>query len=101
MPGKKGARKWSDEEKAEEQMKASRIKSDDMYNKKLITYPAAEKALKKKPKVWAKLVALMTQSDGAPSIAPEDDPRPTLVIAEADQFADLTGADDDYSDLLG
>ena len=34
--GKKGARSWSDEGAAEGIMKAARIKSDDMYSKKLI-----------------------------------------------------------------
>ncbi len=98
--GKKGARKWSDESEAEAVMKAARIKSDEMYSKKLLTAPAAATAFKKsKPKVWTKLLALVTQSDGQPGIAPESDKRPELKIAEADSFADVTGTDD-FSELL-
>jgi len=56
---------------------------------------------KKKPKIWAKLITLLSQADGKPSIELENDPRPALVVSEADSFKDLTGDDDDYSDLLG
>lgn len=98
VQGKKGNRKWSDEDEAEQIMKTARIKQDDMYTKKLLTFPAAEKALKKsKPKVWAKLERLLSQADGAPAIAPVTDPRPPLVVATEDQFADETN---DVSDLV-
>ncbi len=95
--GKKGNRQFSSEAEAEKIMKAARMKSDEMYSKKLITLPVAEKLLKKpKPKVWAKLFALLTQKDGAPAMAKENDKRPALVIAKAEQFADVT----DISDLI-
>ncbi len=95
--GKKGNRQFSSEAEAEKIMKAARMKSDEMYSKKLITLPVAEKLLKKpKPKVWAKLFALLTQADGAPAMAIASDKRPALVIAKEDQFADVT----DISDLI-
>lgn len=98
VAGRKGARQWEDDEKAEEIMKAARIKVDDMYSKKLITAPQAEKKLaKSKPKIWAKLVDLITQKDGSPALAEESDSRPALVIATADQFQDET----DFADLMG
>lgn len=95
--GKKGNRKFGSEEKAEAVMKAARLKSDEMYSKKLITPTVAAKLLEKpKPKVWAKLLALITQADGAPAMAPESDKHPALVIAKEDQFKDVT----DISDLI-
>lgn len=98
VTGKKGNRKFGSEEKAEAVMKAARLKSDEMYSKKLITPTVAAKLLEKpKPKVWAKLLALITQADGAPAMAPENDKRIALVIAKEDQFADVT---DDFSDLI-
>lgn len=97
VTGKKGNRKFSSDDKAEKIMKAARLKQDEMYTKKLLTFPAAETAFKKsKPKVWAKLAALMTQADGAPAMALESDKRPALVVAKEDQFKDET----DISDLI-
>ena len=72
------------------------MKSDEMYTKKLLTLPAAEKALKKKkPKVWTKLVRLVTQAVGKPSLAPEDDRRPALEISSTESVHD----ESDMSDL--
>ncbi len=108
--GKQGNRQWSDADEAEGIMKGARIKGADMYTRKLLTFPAAEKAFaKKKPKVWAALKALLTQKEGAPAIAPEEDARPALVVAESESFGDVTGNagdttgkdGEDYSDLLG
>ena len=76
------------------------MKSDEMYSKKLITLPVAEKLLKKpKPKVWAKLFALLTQKDGAPAMALASDKRVALIVAEEHQFKDVTDAND-VSDLI-
>ncbi len=45
------------------------------------------------PRQWPKLQGLITQPDGKPSVAPESDKRPALVIAAtADDFADETEA---------
>lgn len=98
VQGKKGRREWSNKVDAEAIMKDARIKVDVMYSKTLVTLPAAEKLFKKKkPKVWNKLVALLTQKDGAPAMAEENDARPALVVAEAAQFQDVT---DDIGDLI-
>lgn len=94
VEGRAGARKWSDADEAESIMKGARIKQDDMYKKTLLSFPQAEKAFKKdKPKVWAKLAALVSQAPGAPAVAPINDPKPALVVATEDQF-------NDYQDLL-
>lgn len=100
VTGKKGNRKFSSDDKAEEIMKAARIKSDDMYTKKLLTFTAAKKAFEKsKPKVWTKLFALLTQADGAPAMAKESDARPALVVADESQFEDVSKSND-VSDLV-
>lgn len=98
VAGKKGARKFGDNDEAEKIMKSARFKSDEMYSKKLLTAPAAEKLCKKlkKPKIWNRLAALIVQPDGAPGLAPESDPRPALITKDA--FEDVT--EDDFSDLL-
>lgn len=78
VEGKRGNRSWADEAEAEKVLKAARLKADEMYTKKVISFTAAEKLLKKdKPKTWAKIAPLMAdQKAGSPSVAPVDDPRP-------------------------
>ena len=100
VEGRAGKREWSNPGKAEDIMKAARIKSDVMYTKKLLTLPAAEKVFeKKKPKIWVKLVALMQQKAGAPAMAEASDPRPALVVADESQFEDVS-KNTDVSDLV-
>lgn len=107
VQGKKGNRAWSDADDAEKIMKAARIKADEMYTRKLLTFPAAEKAFaKSKPKIWTRLKALLTQKEGAPGIAPESDPRPALEVAKSESFGDVSSdvvdaSGEDFSDLLG
>lgn len=67
--GRKGNRKFTNADEAEKIMKGARLKADEMYTKKLISAPAAEKVLKEKPKVWAKLSGLIDQSEGKLSVA--------------------------------
>lgn len=98
VQGRAGARSWVDPEAAEDQLKRSRLKQAEMYSMKVISPTQAEKLLKKdKPRVWAKLQELVTQSEGAPAVAPESDKRPALVVAKEDQFDDVS---EDYSDLV-
>ena len=97
VSGRAGARKWSDEAAAESTMKGARMKQAEMFTRKLLSPAQAEKRLKKaKPKVWSKLATNVTQSVGAPAVAPESDRRPALVVATEDQFAD----ESDFSDLV-
>jgi len=61
-----------------------------MYDFSLISPTSAEKLLKAKPKRWSKAQELITQADGKPSVAPESDKRPALVITPAaDDFNNL------------
>lgn len=94
VQGKKGARKWADEKQAEEVLKAMRVKHDQMYDYSVISPTSAEKLAKAEvigPRQWPKLQALITQSEGRPSVAPDSDKRPALVMsAVADDFEDVT-----------
>lgn len=105
VQGRKGNRKWTNEETITEMMKKWRMKKDDMYKYTLITPSVAEKKLKKEhPSRWEELAALVSQSEGALSVAPVEDPRPEAVLAAAtDGFHDETAGpseDELLKDLL-
>jgi hypothetical protein len=99
VQGRRGARQWSSTDEAEALLKSMRLKMDEMYNFKLISPTQADKLLaKESPRRWKKVESLITQRDGAPSVAPESDKRPALVIAPpADDFEVVTA--DDGGDL--
>lgn len=90
VDGRKGARKWTDEQQAEQVLKAMRLKQEQMYDFKLISPTTAEKLAKAGdigPRQWPKLQGLITQAKGSPSIAPITDSRPALVVTPvADEF---------------
>jgi hypothetical protein len=88
VQGRRGARQWSSTEEAEALLKSMRLKQEQMYNFKLISPTQADKLLaKESPRRWKKVETLITQRDGSPSVAPESDKRPALVIAPpADDF---------------
>lgn len=90
VEGRQGARSWIDEDQAEAALKAMRLKSDEMYDRKVISPTSAEKLLGEANKrKWAKLQPLITHSDGKPSVAPASDKRPALSMAIAEQFEEL------------
>ena len=97
VEGRRGARQWSDPEAAETTLKTMRLKSEEMYDYKLISPTTAEKLAKDGvigPRQWPKVQALITQSDGKPSVAPASDKRPALVVqATADEFDVETAGD--------
>lgn len=96
VQGKRGNRQWSDEDEAEQTLKGMRLKKEEMYTFKVISPTQAEKVLKQSPRRWNKVQNLISQSEGKPSVAPESDKRPALVIqATADEFEDVTETVDD------
>lgn len=101
VQGRKGPRAWSDADEAETTLKSMRLKQEEMYDFSLISPTSAEKLFGEKgsqpsAKRWNKLVKLVTQSEGKPSVAPMSDKRPALVIKPAvEEFDNL----DDGSDL--
>ncbi len=84
--GRRGARKFQDEEAAEALLKAAL--ADAAYKKELITPTTAEKLLlKTQPEVWKAIAAGVTQSEGKPSVAPESDKREVYTPgASVDEF---------------
>lgn len=96
VQGKRGNRQWSDAAQAEDALKRMRVKHEQMFEYKLISPTTAEKLAKAEvigPRQWPALQALITQSEGKPSVAPASDPRPAIEIRPIDdEFT--TQADD-------
>ena len=94
VQGKRGNRQWESPEVAEATLKAMRVKHDQMYDYKLASPTSIEKLVKAEeigPRQWTKIQALITQSAGQPSVAPESDKRPALVTSvDASEFDDVT-----------
>lgn len=91
VEGRRGPRAWASEADAEALLKSMRLKTDQMYDLKLISPTTADKLVKAGaigPRQASKLAELVTQSPGKPSVAPESDKRPALSVA--DDFTDLT-----------
>ena len=90
VEGRQGPRKWTDPAAAEEALKSFRLKSDEMYDKVLISPTTAEKVLKTTPRRWAKVQSFISRSSGKPSVAPASDKRAAIsVAATAEDFAAL------------
>jgi hypothetical protein len=90
VQGRRGNRKWADEEDAVKALKAARLKDADMYKKMLISPTEAEKHLKGSPARWAKVLAHVTQSEGKPSVAKATDKRPEVAVnATAEDFRSI------------
>jgi hypothetical protein len=83
VEGKLGNRKWSDELKVAEALKAAGYSQEDITETKLLSPAAMDKAVGKK-KVAELLDGLIDRAPGAPTIAPETDKRPAYDrLAEA------------------
>ncbi|MDE2103918.1 MAG: DUF2800 domain-containing protein [Patescibacteria group bacterium] len=95
VQGRQGPRKWADENAAEAMLKSFRLKSDEIYDKKVISPTTTEKLLKKaNPTRWNKMQELITRSEGSLSVAPESDARPAAsVTATAADFAECVSAE--------
>ena len=90
VQGRAGARAWADEAEAEKLLKSFRLKQEEMYSFKLVSPTQAEKLLKEQPKRWAKAQALVTRSDGKPSVAHVSDKRLAIVVKPIiDEFETL------------
>ena len=100
VQGKMGNRKWADPEEAEAALKAFRLKTEEMYDLSLISPTTAEKLVSNKtigPRQWKKLLPLITRSEGQPSVAPESDKRPALVVAADTSDFDVVDATAEFS----
>lgn len=104
VKGRRGHRKWSDSDEVEKMLKKWDVKVRDMYSLSLISPTEAERRMATEwidetgaphapivgPRNWGKLKAMVTQSEGSPSVAPASDKRPALEInAVTDEFTNL------------
>lgn len=93
--GRRGNRKWLDEDLATAALKNMRLKKDQMYELSLISPTQAERLLKKaKPRLWTRINTedFITQNEGGISLAPATDKRPAYVPENpADDFQDISG----------
>lgn len=89
VAGRKGPRKWEDEEIVAGELEAIKVSEKTIYKRKLISPADAEKVFKSHPKIWAHLLSFVTQSDGSPSVAPSTDPRPALALTKAEDEFDV------------
>jgi CRISPR/Cas system-associated exonuclease Cas4 (RecB family) len=91
VEGRRGPRKWNNPSEVETLLKGMRLKTEEIYDLKLISPTTAEKLAKGGtigPRQWPRVELFITQSPGAPSVAPESDPRAAL--NPTDDFSDLT-----------
>jgi Protein of unknown function (DUF2800) len=73
------SRDWADPEAVKELFKKSfRLRDDEMYTRKLLSPPQAEKLFKGSARRWAKVEPLIAWSTGNPTIAPVADRRPAI-----------------------
>lgn len=77
VEGKKGARKWTDEDQARALLARAGLPEDKFAPRSLISPTQAEKLLKGS-EAWEQFTTVVTQSEGSPSVAPESDKRPAL-----------------------
>lgn len=78
--GKQGVRAWTNAEEVEAVMKSMRIRSDEMYDLKLISPTTAEKLFKSAPKRWGRLETYITRAKANLTLVPESDRRSEAVI---------------------
>ena len=99
VQGKQGNRKWSDAEEAEATLKGLRLKVEEMYDLSLISPTTAEKLMGSGaigPRQWKKVIPLITRSEGQPSVAPESDKRPALVVGGNSDDFDVVQAAEEF-----
>lgn len=88
--GPKGSREWEDPKAAEETMRKAKLTVDEMFTKKLITFPAAEKKFKGNKTLWAKLAPNVKQAPAGPIVCKDGDGKPVWTsAAPADAFPEL------------
>jgi hypothetical protein len=93
VQGRQGNRAWSDAVEAEAILKSMRLKSalkleeDPIYDRTLISPTQCEKLLAtESPKRWARVVPLVSRTEGKPSVAPVSDKRPELSLVIEAEF---------------
>lgn len=86
VKGRAGDRAWVDEQLTTVALVDLGVPEDKLYVKKIISPAVAEKLLPKDKR--SELAGLVARSEGRPTLAPEDDPRPAIGSAVED-FGDI------------
>ena len=69
--GRKGNRQWTDAKEVEQELKAMRLRDNQMYKMELISPAQAEKLLKDTPRRWKRIKdKVRREHQGKPSVAP-------------------------------
>lgn len=84
-----GNRRWSDLEKAKKILLSTTVLRKEEVVEETVIGPAAVEKLLGKHKFGADLMNLITRNPGVPEIAPEDDKRPSCLVAAASEFEAL------------
>ena len=92
VQGKMGNRDWRDVKEVEQVLTQSmKLKHEVVYDRKVKSPTALEKHFKAGdigPKQWPKIVEMITRAEGNLKVAPEDDPRPAILV-KGDHLADF------------
>lgn len=93
VQGRQGNRQWENPEEAEQVLKSMRLKTEQMYDLKLISPTAAEKLQKSDvigPRQWTRVESLITRPEGKPTVVHESDKRQALNVNPLNDFETLT-----------
>ena len=101
VQGRQGNRAWANVEEAEAQLKAMRLKVEQMYDLSLISPTSAEKLATAPdpaigPRQWKKLQAIITRSPGKLHVAPVSDKRPAVSVAPVSDSFDAAPNPEDF-----
>lgn len=91
--GRAGARKWADEQSADDLLEGFSVSPDDRYERKLLSPTSAEKLYKAglmTDEQWEQLKGLVTRSEPKLILVSDSDKRPAVAVDTASQFDDLT-----------
>lgn len=100
--GRKGNRKWVDEETAAKAIiKRGRLKKADAYVTKLVSPADCDKLLGKDVTKLLLSEGVIVQSEGKPSVCKEGDKNPPYQISTAQDFADIPSVESEAERLLG
>lgn len=83
VQGRKGARKWSDEDAALERLKQFRLKKDVLFDMKLRSPTVLQKAITEQRYEMLIEEGLIVQSEGKPTVAPADSKKEGIAPAVA------------------
>lgn len=95
VQSRSGNRKWRSDQEAEQIMRSMRLRSEQMYNYKIISPTEAEKMFKQGTlgeRKWKRLREVITRSESKLLLVPESDKREAVdVITGLDLLDDLIG----------